>query len=109
MKMTSNEDMEVFSVNQHQWILDHAAQRSKELGADRAVHSAVIAAHGDAQALLDDELSVADDHLVFGGADREDRGFGRGDDFREPIGAEHPQVPNPKGQTPILTPLDLPP
>src|SRR3712207_8366126 len=60
--------------------------------ARRAVDDAVIARHRDAHDLPDDDFAVAHDGLGRHLADGEDRRFGRVDDGRELVYAEHAEV-----------------
>src|SRR5690348_16206455 len=83
MKITSYEAMssgrsrvvrkvDAGSVNDHQRVLEHAPQVLQEARAGGTVDHAMIAAHGEACALADDDRAIDDDRFVFDLADGND-------------------------------------
>ena len=79
-------------VHKHQWILDQATKRLEEFRADSTVNDAVIAAHGEADALANHLLAVDHHNFFLTRTDGDDRGLGWIDDRREVVDAEHAEV-----------------
>src|SRR6478752_9091659 len=97
-----------WSVDEHERILDQAAQRLEELRADRAIDDAVVAAHRDAHAVADHRLAVHDDELLLARPDGEDARLGRVDDRGELIDAEHAEVAHRERRAGELLGAELP-
>ncbi len=90
----------------HAGFLEHGFEGLEKFGGGRAVDDAVVGAEGEREHVADDDLAVADDGALLGGADGEDGDLGRIDDGAEFADAEGAQVADGEGRAGHLVLLE---
>src|SRR5579863_3358467 len=96
------------TLHQHHYrVLDQRLEGADQHGAERAVDSAVVAAHGHAHDLRGDDLAVAHHRALLAGADRKNGGVRRIDHRGEILNPVHAEVRHRRSAALIVVRFEL--
>src|ERR1044072_2382862 len=89
-----------------EWVFQYLLEGLQEPCAGRAVDYAMVARHGDAHYLPDDDIVLTNNRLGRHRADGENCAFGRIDDCRKLVDSKHSQIADREGGAGVFLGLE---